>query len=95
MTARDSYIGFLAWRAGPLAYGSGLVRLSPAALAYLVDRDRGRLKAAATRLFLGGVSRGEIEADARRFAEGHARKLFRPDAIRAWKRWQGRQRADW
>jgi phosphatidylglycerophosphatase C len=88
LTVRDSYTGFMAWRVGPLAYGLGLVRLFPAALAYLVNRDRGRLKAAATRLFLGGASRGEIEADARRFAEGHARKLFRPDAIRAWKRWQ-------
>jgi phosphatidylglycerophosphatase C len=88
LTVRDSYTAFLAWRAGRLAYALGLVRLFPAALAYLVNRDRGRLKAAATRLFLAGASQTEIEADARRFAESHARKLFRPDAIRAWKRWQ-------
>jgi phosphatidylglycerophosphatase C len=88
LTVRDSYTAFLAWRAGPLAYAAGMLRLVPAAVAYLIKPDRGRLKAAATRVFLAGVSRNEIEADARTFAETHARTLFRPDAIRAWKRWQ-------
>jgi phosphatidylglycerophosphatase C len=88
LTVKDSYTAFLAWRAGPLAYAAGLVRLIPAVLSYLARPDRGRLKAAATRMFLAGASRNEIEADAQRFAEGHARTLFRPDAIRAWKHWQ-------
>lgn len=88
LTVKDSYTAFLAWRAGPFAYVAGLVRLIPAALSYLSQPDRGRLKAAATRVFLAGASRNEIEADAKRFAERHARTLFRPDAIRAWKRWQ-------
>jgi len=88
LTVKDSYTAFLAWRAGRLAYAAGLVRLIPALLSYLARPDRGRLKAAATRVFLAGVSRNEIEADAKRFAESYARTLFRPDAIRAWKRWQ-------
>jgi phosphatidylglycerophosphatase C len=58
-------------------------------LHYLRDRDRGRLKAAALRFFLAGVSREDIEEASRRFAEGEARALLRPDAVRAWRRWQG------
>lgn len=88
LTVRDSYTAFLAWRAGPPAYARGLASLAPAAVSYLMKPDRGRLKAAATRRFLRGVPLAELEADARRFAEGVARSLFRPDAIRAWKRWQ-------
>jgi phosphatidylglycerophosphatase C len=90
LTVKDSYTAFLAWRAGRLTYAAGLVRLIPAAAAFLADRDRGRLKAAATARFLAGMSRNEIEADARAFAESAARTLFRPDAIEAWKRWQTR-----
>jgi phosphatidylglycerophosphatase C len=89
LTTKDSFTGFLAWRVGMARYVAGLFRLSPSLLAYLIDRDRGRLKAAATRVFLKGVSRGELEASARRYAESHARKLLRPDAVRAWKQWQG------
>ena len=90
LTVKDSYTAFLAWRAGRLAYAAGLVRLIPAVAVFLADRDRGRLKAAATRRFLAGLARKEIEADARAFAESAARTLFRPDAIGAWKRWQAR-----
>ena len=88
LTTRDSYTGFLAWRVGRLRYLAGLLRLAPALLAYLIHRDRGRLKAVATKHFLKGVSRDELDASARRYAEIHARKLLRPDAVRAWKRWQ-------
>ena len=66
-----------------------MARLIPAVLAYLIHRDRGRIKAAATREFLRGVSRDALEADARRFAEQFSRSLLRPDAVAAWKRWRG------
>jgi len=88
LTVRDSFTAFLRWRAGPAAYWAGLAWLAPAAARYARDRDRGRLKAAAVRLFLGGMSRIEIEDAAREFAEGHARRLFRPDALRAWALWR-------
>ena len=88
LTIKDSFTAFLAWRAGAGRYAAGLVGLAPAAFLYLFTRDRGRLKATAARKFLRGASRVEIETDARRFAEGHAREILRPDAIRAWKRWQ-------
>lgn len=88
LTVRDSFAAFLQWRAGPAAYWAGLARLAPAAARYARDRDRGRLKAAAVRLFLGGMSRIEIEDAARAFAEGHARRLLRPDALRAWTLWR-------
>jgi phosphatidylglycerophosphatase C len=89
LTVRDSYTAFLKWRAGPWRYAQGMARLIPAALAYLFHRDRGRIKAAATREFLGGVPRQALEADARAFAERFSRSLLRPDAVAAWKRWRG------
>ncbi len=89
LTIRDSYTAFLKWRAGRKAYAAGMIRLIPAALAYLIHRDRGRIKAAATREYLRGVPRETLEADARRFAEQFSRSLLRPDAMATWKRWRG------
>ncbi|PZQ63579.1 MAG: HAD-IB family hydrolase [Phenylobacterium zucineum] len=88
LTTKDSYTAFLKWRTPRGAWLRGGLRLIPAALAYLFHRDRGRIKAAATKVFLAGVSRERLEADARRFAELHSRSLLRPDAVTAWKRWQ-------
>jgi phosphatidylglycerophosphatase C len=88
LTVRDSYTAFLKWRAGPRRYAAGMIRLIPAALTYLIRRDRGRIKAAATRDFLRGVPRAKLEADARAFAGQVSRSLFRPDAVAAWKRWR-------
>lgn len=88
LTVRDSYSAFLRWRAGPGRYALGMVRLLPAALAYGFHRDRGRIKAAATRQFLRGVSRERLEQDAREFAQRFSRSLLRPDAMATWKRWR-------
>jgi phosphatidylglycerophosphatase C len=88
LTVRDTFSAFLAWREGPFGYLAGLVKLVPDIVDYLRDHDRGRLKAAVVARFLGGVARADIEESARRFAEGHARALLRPDAVRAWRRWQ-------
>jgi phosphatidylglycerophosphatase C len=87
LTIRDSYNAFLAWRCGPLALGFGALRLAPAALSYLAHRDRGRLKAAATRTLLGGACRSEIKAEAEHFAETIRRDFFRADALRTWREW--------
>jgi phosphatidylglycerophosphatase C len=88
LTVRDSFMAFLKWRTPPARWWIGLLRLAPASLAYLFHRDRGRLKAAAVREFLKGTPRERLEAEARTFAEGHSRKLLRPDAVAAWKRWR-------
>jgi len=88
LTVRDTFTAFLAWRAGPLRYVVGVVALAPQLATYLRRRDRGRLKAAAVRRFLTGLARADFEEGARRFAEGRARTLLRPDALRAWRRWQ-------
>ena len=90
LTARDSFKAFLAWHAGPLAYAAGWVGLAPAVLAYLRDRDRGRLKAAAARVFLAGLSRNDIEALAASFVEANWDRLLRPDALQVWNRWRER-----
>jgi phosphatidylglycerophosphatase C len=88
LTSRDSFTAFLAWRAGSARYAAGMASLAPAAAAYLINRDRGRLKAAAVRRFLAGETRAELEAEAQTFAAEHGRALLRPDALRAWRRWQ-------
>jgi phosphatidylglycerophosphatase C len=88
LTCRDSFTAFLAWRFGSVRYGVGLMRLAPAALRYLVGRDRNRLKAAVVREFLTGESRKDLARRAERFAASQARRLLRPDAARFWKQWQ-------
>jgi phosphatidylglycerophosphatase C len=90
LTLKDSFNAFLAWRCGPLRLAFGLLRLAPAAMAFCLNRDRGRLKAAAVRVLLGGMSQSEIEADAERFAETFGRGFFRADAIRTWREWRDR-----
>lgn len=91
LTIRDSFMAFLRWRAGGSRYALGLVRLAPAAFAYLFNRDRGRLKAAAVREFLKGVPRAQLEDEARKFAETTASDLLRPDALRVWREWRARE----
>jgi phosphatidylglycerophosphatase C len=88
LTSRDSFTAFLAWRARPAAYATGVASLAPAAARYLVDRDRGRFKSAAARRFLGGLTRTELEGAAQAFAAAHGRALLRPDALRCWRRWK-------
>lgn len=88
LTCTDSFNAFLAWRFSAARYGVGMARLAPAALAYLADRDRGRLKAALVREFLTGESRKDLARRADRFAAAQARRLLRPDAVRSWKLWQ-------
>jgi len=90
LTVRDSFVDFLAWRAGSLRFWLGLARLGPAGLGYLADRDRERLKYAVVGEFLRGVLRSELEGDARRHAAARSSRLIRPDALRAWRLWRDR-----
>lgn len=90
LTVRDSFNAFLKWRAGPARWTLGIVRLSPALLGYVFNRNRGKLKAAAVREFLKGATQAELEADARAFAELYAPSLFRPDALAVWRRWRAK-----
>lgn len=87
LTIRDSYTAFLKWRAGPGRYAAGLLGIAPELLRYPVTRDRGRLKAAATRAFVGGTSAEVLADDARRFCETHWDGLMRPDALARWRAW--------
>ena len=88
LTTKDSFTAFLKWRTPAPRWALGGLRLIPAACSYLIHRDRGRIKAAAVREYLKGVTRERLEADARQFAELHSRSLLRPDAVMAWKRWR-------
>jgi len=91
LTVRDSFTAFLKWRVSGPRYALGMVRLLPAAIAYLGHRNRGRIKAAAVREFLKGLTRNQLEAQARAFAEAEAPRLLRPDAVQAWRRWRQRR----
>jgi phosphatidylglycerophosphatase C len=90
LTWRDSFLAFLAWRAGPVRHGLGMVRLAPAALAYAGNHDRTKLKGAVVAEYLTGAGRGDLEAQARAYAAVASRKLLRPDAVRCWRLWQAR-----
>lgn len=90
LTCRDSFMDFLAWRAGPLGFAAGLAASAPAMLAWGLHRDRGRLKAAIAKRFFGGTRRGQLEAEARRFAADRFDALIRPDALACWRDWRER-----
>lgn len=88
LTVKDSFTTFLRWRAGHGGYAVALANLVPNVLAYAFHRDRGRIKAHAVRRFLFGVDRDRLTAEARAFAELHAPRLLRPDALAAWEGWK-------
>ncbi|EJL21064.1 haloacid dehalogenase superfamily protein, subfamily IB, phosphoserine phosphatase [Caulobacter sp. AP07] len=90
LTVRDSFTAFLKWRASPARHALGMIRLFPAATAYVFDRNRGKIKAAAVREFLRGVSLEQLEREARAFAQSQAPRLFRPDALAVWRRWRAK-----
>lgn len=87
LTIRDSFTAFLRWRAGAGAWALGLVKMAPAVATYAHDRDRGRIKAASVKEFLGGVARAELETDAARFADEVWSSFMRPDALKTWNGW--------
>ncbi len=87
LTVADSFTAFLRWRAGTGGYARGLMKMVPDLIRYLADRDRGRLKAAAVRIFLKGVSRDELTREAEAFADQHWARFMRPDALECWDAW--------
>lgn len=90
LTTHDSYTAFLRWRAGAAGYVLGGLRLLPDLAAWLATRDRGALKAAATRVYLRGVGGERLREEAQAFAARHVAGLLRPDALRCWQGWSGR-----
>lgn len=87
LTVRDSFTAFLKWRAGPGGWALGLMRMAPAVAAYARDRDRGRIKAASVREFLGGVDRMVLADEAERFADQVWSGFMRRDALACWNDW--------
>lgn len=87
LTIRDSFTQFLRWRAGRRGWAVGLIKMAPATAAYARDRDRGAIKAASVAVFLKGVSRNRLEADAARFADETWSRFMRPDALEVWEDW--------
>lgn len=87
LTVADSFTAFLRWRAGTGGWLKGLVALAPASARYLVDRDRGRIKAAAVARFLEGVEALTLSEEAERFADEVWDRFMRPDALACWEDW--------
>ena len=90
LTVRDSFNAFLYWRAGLVGTTIGRLRLLPEVIAFFAHRDRARLKAAMVKIFLAGAVVTAVEEDARRYADTHAPRLLRPDALACWADWRGR-----
>jgi phosphatidylglycerophosphatase C len=88
LTVRDSFAAFLAWRRSPWRLAEGIVRLAPAAVRWLIDRDRGRLKSAAVHVFLGGRTPAQVSEAAEAFAS--EARLLRSDALACWADWGGK-----
>lgn len=87
LTIRDSFTAFLRQRAGVGRWAIGLARMAPALAAYVGDRDRGRIKAASVREFLGGVERPTLETEAEAFCADIWERFMRPDALACWNAW--------
>jgi phosphatidylglycerophosphatase C len=87
LTICDTFTDFLRWRAGPVGWLIGLVRLIPESCLWVFHRDRGRIKSAAARVYLGGVDETVLAQDAARFAELKWARMMRPDALACWREW--------
>jgi phosphatidylglycerophosphatase C len=87
LTRRDTLLPFLAaaLRARP-ARAWRLWRAPFALAAFLVDRDRGRLKGRMIGALLGGLPRADVAALSRRFLDRHGSALLRPEAVAALER---------
>lgn len=90
LTVRDSFTAFLRWQAGRRGWAKGLVTMTPAIAGYAHDRDRGRIKAASVRQFLGGMSRADLAAAAEAYAAEAWDAMMRPDALACWNAWGDR-----
>jgi len=88
LTVRDSFNAFLRWRVPPARFNAGLLRLAPALAGYVLNRDRGRLKAAAVKEFLAGMTPAQVTEEAARFCEAEWDRFMRPDALECWKAWK-------
>jgi phosphatidylglycerophosphatase C len=86
LTIKDSFTAFLRWRAGPVGFYAGLIRLVPAVARWLVQRDFTRLKSATVDVYLAGLPREVLDQSAAEFAARVAPSLFRPDALEVWRR---------
>lgn len=90
LTVRDSFNAFLRWRVPTSRFLIGLTRLAPELIAYAFRRDRGRLKTAAVREFLAGLTPEEVGAQASKFADSVWERFMRPDALATWEDWKSK-----
>jgi phosphatidylglycerophosphatase C len=84
LTVRDTFTAFLLWRSPVWRKLLAPLRLLPAAMYYLLTRDRGRFKSAAFAALVGAIPATTLTADAERFAETIWERLLRPDALARW-----------
>lgn len=88
LTCRDSFVDFVRWAIPRQAWLAAAGRLIVPLLIYILDRDRGALKAKTLRAALGPVTREALAEAASRFQASVAQGLLRPDALACWRRWR-------
>jgi phosphatidylglycerophosphatase C len=82
LTTKDSLRPFVRQVAGPIRLASGLLRSAPwLAAASAGMLDRGSAKARFLRTTIGGRTRSELEAAARRFVARQLPKMIRPEMV--------------
>ncbi len=86
LTTHDSFTAFLKWRVGAFAYYADMIKMIPAGIRYVFNRDRGKIKTAAIRVYLRGLPRDVLEQEAAEFASMMAPVMLRPDALKVWRR---------
>jgi phosphatidylglycerophosphatase C len=86
-------MAFLAWRASAPRFVSGMLKLAPAAITYVLNRDRNVLKASTVSEFLTGTPRDALDREAEAFAAAVWDRFMRPDALETWTDW-GRRGAE-
>ena len=87
LSIRDSFTAFLKWRVTPAEWLYGMSRLVPAALSYIVNRDRGAIKEASVKVFLKGLTHQKVSEQAQAYANEVFESFMRPDALACWKAW--------
>ena len=84
LTYKDSFTTFLRMQCGDVRIASVLAAKPGILLDYVRTKDRGALKSRLIYNLLGPMAQEELETRIQAFVTKTGRRLFRPDALKAW-----------
>lgn len=84
LTYKDSFTAFLIFAKGHLHIASSFVVQPSLLLDYRRTKDRGALKSRLLFNLLGAISQNDLEILIRSYVTATGKRLFRPDALKAW-----------